>query len=971
MKAEKQIAHIRSINNIIQNRGIPAMKASVNVLIITGLLAGFMIAPALAVEPNMATYTNYPIFQVNSVQPNILIILDNSKSMHFAAYGTWRGAGQDITDPFAGGPSSKTIQVKIRQSSDDAEESTVNGAIDLTSGVLDLSNNPIVGLRFQNLDIPQGATITSAFIRFKSSARKTATTSLIIKGENSDNAAAITSTAYNVSGRTNTTATVSWTDVPRWSASVFYQTPDMAAVVQEIVNRGGWAIGNSMLFKISGTGLRQALSYDGDQSNPPVLVVSYEYIPPTPIQYYGYFDPTARYTFSSGDFTRSATGEWSGNWLNWLCMRRLDVLRKVLMGGLATSRTGTGIQTNIGDTPDDATIYYQKWFTNSGTGTNSVSPYSGARCFGIKNGYIYVGEDATDADPYDGFSARYTIRVKKDQTYEPQDFVQGNISGVLQRVGDKARWGNEFFNYGTGANQSGGRIVSPIGTNMTSLITDLQNTPVNSLTPLAESYYVAMQYFSQEAIQSGLDYPNNALPGSGSPDPWGAECSKSFVMLLTDGSPSVDRKIPDQYKNYSGADAETSFANDEVDVLKDGEATATACETYGYSFSSCGSDYLKDLALYARTHDLRSDLEGAQNMLLYIVHAFGGDAQGEQLLKDAARNGGFNDRNNNRRPDGAYTDPPEQRLEWDANGDGDPDTYYAATDGYELERKLLTAINDILKRAASGSAVSVLATTGEGEGTLVQAYFRPYTTDGVNEIRWLGYLQSLWVDTYGNLREDTDNDKSLDVHTDMMLSFYLDPESGESRVKRYDVSSNPYPDMATATPEYLTLENINPVWEAGKRLAYRDADTRRIYTSVDGNDFTEFTTANAGSIGPLLGVGCDSAWSYLGATYDNRVSNLIHFIRGIPDDSSSYDGDPVMRKRTISDQVWKLGDIVYSTPVSIAEPVENYGLLYDDASYQTFYEAYKNRETMVYVGANDGMLHAFTSGYYNAAVKKF
>ena len=75
-------------------------------------------------------------------------------------------------------------------------------------------------------------------------------------------------------------------------------------------------------------------------------------------------------------------------------MRRLDVLRKVLMGGLATSRPGTGNQTNIGDTPDDATIYYQKWFTNSGTGATSVSPYSGARCFGIKDGYLYVGEDA-------------------------------------------------------------------------------------------------------------------------------------------------------------------------------------------------------------------------------------------------------------------------------------------------------------------------------------------------------------------------------------------------------------------------------------------------------------------------------------------------------------------------------------------------------------------------------------------------
>ena len=65
-------------------------------------------------------------------------MLDNSKSTNFAAYGTWNGAGQDISEPYEGGPSSKTIQVKIRQSADDAEEAISNGAIDLTGGVLDL-----------------------------------------------------------------------------------------------------------------------------------------------------------------------------------------------------------------------------------------------------------------------------------------------------------------------------------------------------------------------------------------------------------------------------------------------------------------------------------------------------------------------------------------------------------------------------------------------------------------------------------------------------------------------------------------------------------------------------------------------------------------------------------------------------------------------------------------------------------------
>jgi len=327
--------------------------------------------------------------------------------------------------------------------------------MDLTGGVLDFtksgSADQVIGLRFQNLNIPAGAIISSAMIRFKSAARKSVDTSLVIKGENADNASAFTSTAHDISARPDTTASVSWNTVPTWTNGAFYETPELATIVQEVVNRGGWAANNAMAFKFTGTGVRQALAYDGDQTNPPTLIVSYTFIPPTPIQYYGYFDSSSRYTYSSNAFVRSVSGEWSGNWLNWLCMRRIDVLRKVLMGGLATSRQGSGNQINIGEAPDDSTCYYQKWFANNLSGASSVSPYDGQRYYGIKDGYLYVGEDATDADPYDGSAARYDIRVQKEETYEPQDFASDhNLAGVLQRVGDKARWGNEFFNYGTG-----------------------------------------------------------------------------------------------------------------------------------------------------------------------------------------------------------------------------------------------------------------------------------------------------------------------------------------------------------------------------------------------------------------------------------------------------------------------------------------------------------------------------------------
>lgn len=84
----------------------------------------------------------------------------------------------------------------------------------------------------------------------------------------------------------------------------------------------------------------------------------------------------------------------------------------------------------------------------------------------------------------------FAIRVDKNMNLYPdeaQSFVGGNIAGVLQKIGGKARWGNEFFNFGTGSGRSGGRIASTMGTNLTSLVTDLQNTPCDTWTPFGRS----------------------------------------------------------------------------------------------------------------------------------------------------------------------------------------------------------------------------------------------------------------------------------------------------------------------------------------------------------------------------------------------------------------------------------------------------------------------------------------------------
>jgi len=55
----------------------------------------------------------------------------------------------------------------------------------------------------------------------------------------------------------------------------------------------------------------------------------------------------------------------------------------------------------------------------------------------------------------------------------------------------------------------------------------------------------------------------------------------------------------------------------------------------------------------------------------------------------------------------------------------------------------------------------------------------------------------------------------------------------------------------------------------------------------------------------------------------------------------------------------RLGDIVHSTPVYVGEPKAFYSDALEAAPYSAFRQAHSGRTKMVYVGANDGMLHAF------------
>ena len=95
--------------------------------------------------------------------------------------------------------------------------------------------------------------------------------------------------------------------------------------------------------------------------------------------------------------------------------------------------------------------------------------------------------------------------------------------------------------------------------------------------------------------------------------------------------------------------------------------------------------------------------------------------------------------------------------------DGIPDNYFESATVDDLQEQADGDDHGIIRRSASGTSVSVLATSASGEGSIYQAYF--FTSDVgrvVTSCEWTGYTHALFIDAFGNLREDTVQDGVLD-----------------------------------------------------------------------------------------------------------------------------------------------------------------------------------------------------------------
>jgi Tfp pilus tip-associated adhesin PilY1 len=171
-------------------------------------------------------------------------------------------------------------------------------------------------------------------------------------------------------------------------------------------------------------------------------------------------------------------------------------------------------------------------------------------------------------------------------------------------------------------------------------------------------------------------------------------------------------------------------------------------------------------------------------------------------------------------------------------------------------------------------------------------------------------------------------------------SFYFPGWQGHLRA--YDVTdmtsvSSSYselttisrPDLDSESGREIVAEGVTIKWDAGVLLDERSPSDRNIYTALkEGESLTryDFTASNVESLKEILN------------DQQNDHEGLINFIRGEGRD-------------------WKLGDINHSNPAVVGPPNNDASVM--GSGYSTFAEDWSDREKVLFVGANDGMIHCF------------
>ncbi len=680
--------------------------------------------------------------------------------------------------------------------------------------------------------------------------------------------------------------------------------------------------------------------------------------------------------------TLDLTKAYKGSCLNFLLMTRIDLVRWAITGGRPMSCAASS-SCNSSNPP------------SSCFSVNRCDPEvwnePGANVSCDSTGCILRIQNNSIPNTGNWVYARY-VKV-------PWSRIEDALAFRFKKLQTKPRMGAMFYS-GTGVRDERVYIGDFTSSNSLedrfpyrNLITYINAVYPTGATPTAPAMWDAYNYFAQGSPQYG-GFP----PQSGAGDQWKnplyqcidynndgqcqasefkfVPCAKNFVILMTDGqwnrggppggvtgtcsidtgfeSGSADPVVPAYWLHYYGF-INTPACNNEGYCSN---LRVDSVYGIGLFLGGTGEKSLKHVSMYG-SFDItgRTWPGGMSNYPLDVGGPVQDCCSGSSCGKGSP-----------------VTDLPPSSPDWDQDGDGVPDTFYAAKNATEIKTAIQSAVLDILRRASSGSTVATLASRSSVSSLVIQPYFYPtYLKADGTSVNWLGFLRSFWIDPEYNFREDTVDQKVLNVAgsaIDKIFQMFFDTNINETRAV---IVKDP---GSTCTDDgYKNLNELLPVFNSACQLALRNlsSDPRNIYVNLNGS-LTNFTETNTSLVSNLKTV-----WAGIDTSVNDTVTQcVIRYLKGedLSSDAACSSVKFVQRPRELNiksfcnlstDQTatWRLGDIVHSTPAVISnEPLATYHLKYNDNTYYSYITSsgYRSRNTYLFVGANDGMLHVFRIG---------
>ncbi|WP_052185031.1 pilus assembly protein [Methylotenera sp. N17] len=291
-------------------------------------------------------------------------------------------------------------------------------------------------------------------------------------------------------------------------------------------------------------------------------------------------------------------------------------------------------------------------------------------------------------------------------------------------------------------------------------------------------------------------------------------------------------------------------------------------------------------------------------------------------------------------------------------------TYYSAKNPKLLRDSLIKGLSEIksVYGAGSAAAASSLAPTAGDNFQYVASY---------STVKWTGNLEARTVDVdtlktsqkatwcAENVASGTCTSPAVlkAVTSGSTQTFYCETPSSDT-----DTCGDLGGQLGiggTSNACYVEVPTI--CTGTMSSLVSQTSDSRKIYVNSGGTltNFTAGALSSSAQTAFVNGYNALSQYSDYSATQQsnaNKVANLVSYLRG----QTQYDNrtsNPDPEKKLFRPREAVLGDITQSKPAYLKKSTS----LYVDPGYTAFKDATASRQGTVFVGANDGMLHAFNA----------